>query len=48
MTKPEMLAIMRLLAALEASILSNKVALSDHLWDQIAESVETLEREILK
>lgn len=48
MTKPEMLAIMRLLAALEASILSNKIQLSDHLWEQISDSVDVLEREILK
>lgn len=48
MTKPEMLAIMRVLVALEASILSNKVALSDHLWEQISDSVDVLEREILK
>lgn len=47
MTKPELLALMRLLSALESWGFSNKQTLPDYLLEDIQKNVEILEREIL-
>lgn len=48
MTKTELLAMMRLLSALESWAFSNQSRLPDYLHEQLINSVEVLEREILK
>ena len=48
MTKPEMLRIMRLISSLESTILSAKVNLADHLYEEISCAIDYLERDILK
>lgn len=48
MTKPELLAMMRLLAGLESWAFSSKTPMPDHLFDALTSSIEVLEREILK
>jgi hypothetical protein len=47
MTKAEMLAMMRLLSAMESAMLAKGV-MPEYLIDQVSEMVEVLEREILK
>lgn len=47
MTKPELLSLMRLLSALESWGFANKTLLPDYLQDQLHESIQALEREIL-
>lgn len=48
MTKHELLALMRLLAALETALLVQRTSLPDQLWEQIADSVERIELAVLK
>lgn len=47
MTKPELLALMRLLSALESWGFANKTLPPDYLQDQLHKSIQVLEREIL-
>lgn len=48
MTKPELLALLRLLSAVETAMLMQKVNLPDHLWEAISATCEKVEREILQ
>jgi hypothetical protein len=48
MTKPELLALLRLLSAVETAMLCHKVSLPDHLWEAISATCEKVEREILQ
>ena len=48
MTKPELLALLRLLSSVETVLLCHKVTLPDHLWESITETCERIEREILQ
>ena len=48
MTKPELLAVMRLLSALESWSFSMRERLPDYLHEDLCKSLEVLEREILK
>ena len=47
MTKQELLALMRLLSALESWGFATKERIPDYLHEQLADSMEVLEREIL-
>lgn len=48
MTKPELLALIRLLSSVETALLCHKVSLPDHLWESITETCERIEREIFQ
>ena len=48
MTKEEMLMLMRLLSALEATGMMRDKQIPDYLIDEIGEAVAVLQREILK
>lgn len=48
MTKPDLLAMMRLLAALESWGLSTQHRLPDYLHEDLVKAVDLLEKEILK
>ena len=48
MTKQDYLQLMRLLAALEALLIANKVNTPDYLHDWLGEAALKLEKEILK
>lgn len=48
MTKQELLALLRLLSALESWGFSLKERIPDYLHEQLAASIERLEEEILK
>ena len=47
MTKPEMLAMMRLLSAMESAMLAKGV-MPDYLLEDVTKMIDVLEREILK
>ena len=47
MTKQELLAMMRLLSALESWAFANNKSMPDYLHEQLGNSLEVLEREIL-
>jgi len=47
MTKPELLALLRLLSAVETALLCHKVNLPDHLWEAITETCCKVEGKIL-
>ena len=46
MTTKELLALMRLLSALESAMLAQKITFPDYLHEQISETLESIEREI--
>ena len=47
-TKPELLALLRLLSAVETALLMQKANLPDHLWEAISTTCEKVEQEILQ
>lgn len=48
MTKEQMLAIIRLLSAMESVSLVNRANFPDYLYDQISDVMEVLTKELLK
>ena len=48
MTKPELIALLKLLSALETVVMMSGARLQDHLIEQLGDCVEKLEQEILK
>jgi len=48
MTKQELLALLKLLSAIESAMSVNRAQLPNYLFEQIDAAVLTLEREILK
>jgi hypothetical protein len=48
MTKQELLALLKLLSAIESAVSVNKAQLPNYLFEQIDSAVAILEREILK
>ncbi len=48
MTTPELLSLMRLLSTMESAMLMAGKLLPDHIWDEITQHVEILERAILE
>ena len=47
MSTPELLSLMRLLSAMESTMLASKVVFPDYLSDEVTRHTEILEREIL-
>jgi hypothetical protein len=47
MSLPELLAMMRLLSAIESAMLMSGTSMPDHLYEDLTRNIETLEREIL-
>ena len=48
MSKQELLDILKLLSAVESAMLMSKASMPDHLYDQLANTMAVLEREILR
>ena len=48
MTKEQILAIIKLLSAMESVSLVNKASFPDYLYDQISDVMEMLTKELLK